>query len=119
LPQYISTQPQIHHFSARSLDTVYGLLRLHVNFFRPVQKLVGKSRDGAKVRKVHDTARTPYQRLLASGVLTRDKERQLANIYAALNPVTLLREIRKAVEYVWTLADRQHIHNDYGKELDT
>jgi len=91
----------------KALDDVYTLLRLYVNFFQPVLKLVGKTRNGAKVHKVYDIAQTPYQRLLCSGVLTEDKKRQLANIYGALNPVTLLKQIRQSVEHLWTLAERQ------------
>jgi len=90
----------------KTLGDVYTLLRLYVNFFQPVLKLVGKSRNGAKVHKVYDTAQTPYQRLLRSGVLMADKKRELANIYCALNPVTLLKQIRQSVEYLWTLAER-------------
>ncbi len=90
----------------KTLDDVYTLLRLYINFFQPVLKLVGKSRNGAKVHKIYDTAQTPYQRLLKSDVLTEDKKRELANIYAALNPVTLLRQIRQSVEHLWTLAER-------------
>ncbi len=91
----------------KTLDDVYTLLRLYVNFFQPVLKLVGKSRNGAKVHKVYDVAKTPYQRLLMSGVLTEGKKRELANIYGALNPVTLLKQIRQSVEHLWTLAERQ------------
>ncbi len=88
-----------------ALDDVYILLRLYVNFFQPVRKLVSKSRHGAKVHKVYDTAQTPYQRLLKSGVLTEDKKRELASIYAVLNPVKLLRQLRQAVEHLCTLAE--------------
>jgi hypothetical protein len=99
-----------HRFSSKAayeaLDDVYALLRLHVNFFKPVRKLIGKSRHGAKVRKVYDIARTPYQRLLASGVLTEDKKRELASTYTALNPLALQREIAKALERLWVLRDR-------------
>jgi len=91
----------------KALDDVYTLLRLYVNFFQPVLKLVGKSRHGARVHKVYDKAQTPYQRLLKSGVLTEDKRRELTNIYAALNPVALLKQIRQSVEHLWTLAERQ------------
>ncbi len=90
----------------KALDDVYTLLRLYINFFQPVLKLVGKTRNEAKVHKVYDTAQTPYQRLLRSGVLTEDKKRELANIYGALNPVTLLKQIRQEVEHLWTLAER-------------
>ncbi len=91
----------------KALDDVYAVMRLYVNFFQPVLKLVGKSRHGAKVRKVYDTAQTPYQRLLSSGVLTEQKQRELAAIYTALNPVMLLKQIRQEVEHLWTLAERQ------------
>jgi len=90
----------------QALEGIYMLLRLYVNFFQPVLKLVKKSRQGAKVHKTYDTAKTPYQRLLQSGALSEAKKAELASIYAALNPVTLLRQIRQAVEHLWTLADR-------------
>ncbi len=90
----------------KALEDVYTLLRLYINFFQPVLKLVSKSRHGAKVRKVYDIAQTPYQRLLSSGALTEEKKRELASIYAALNPVTLLKQIRETVQYLWTLAER-------------
>ena len=90
----------------KALDDVYTLLRLYVNFFQPVLKLVGKTRHGARVRKVYDTAQTPYQRLLKSGVLADQKKRQLESIYHALNPVMLLSQINEAVKHLWSLADR-------------
>ena len=90
----------------KALEDVYTLLRLYTNFFQPVSKLVRKSRHGAKVYKVYDSARTPYQRLLRSGVLTEDKKRELADVYGALNPVTLLKGIRQSVDHLCTLAER-------------
>ncbi len=89
-----------------ALSDVYTLLRLYINFFQPVLKLVRKTRNGAKAHKVYDIAQTPYQRLVRSGVLMEEKKRELATIYAALNPVTLLKQFRKTVEYLWTLAER-------------
>lgn len=91
----------------KALDDIYTLLRLYVNFFQPVLKLAGKTRHGARVHKAYDRAQTPYQRLLQSGVLNEDKKHELASIYAALNPVTLLKQIRQEVEYLWTLAEPQ------------
>ena len=90
----------------KALGDIYTLLRLYINFFQPVSKLMRKSRHGAKVYKLYDTAQTPYQRLLRSGVLTEDKKRELADTYGALNPVTLLKEIRQSVEHLCTLAER-------------
>jgi hypothetical protein len=90
----------------KELDDIYILLRLYINFFQPVMKLVKKSRNGVKVHKVFDTARTPYQRLLESGILTEGKKKELASIYSALNPAKLLKQIQRDVEYLWTLADK-------------
>ncbi len=89
----------------KALDDVYTLLRLYVNFLQPVLKLVGKSRHGARVHKVYDTAQTPYQRLLRSGVLIEQKKQELAATYGALNPVKLLKQVRQTVESLWTLAE--------------
>jgi hypothetical protein len=97
-------------FSSRAafkvLEDVYTLLRLYINFFQPVSKLVRKSRHGVKVYKLYDTAHTPYQSLLGSGVLIEDKKRELAETYGALTPVTLLEEIRQSVEHLCNLAER-------------
>ena len=93
------------HASLEALNRVYELLRLYVNFFQPVMKLVDKSRRGAKVHKTYDTARTPYQRLVESGVLTEAKRAELAGIYHGLNPVSLLRQTNVNLERLWTLAE--------------
>jgi hypothetical protein len=88
-----------------TLNRVYNILRRYVNFFQPSMKLVAKTRSGAKVHKVYDTALTPYQRLLRSGVLTEEKRHELAAIYHGLNPVLLLEELNGNLERLWTLAD--------------
>lgn len=42
-----------------ALNAVYDLLRLWNNFFQPSVKLIKKERQGAKVRKKYDQAKTP------------------------------------------------------------
>ncbi len=69
-------------------------------------KLVSKTRHGARVHKVYDRARTPYQRLLDSGVLTEAKQQKLAATYHGLNPVLLLKQINENLESLWKLAER-------------
>jgi hypothetical protein len=86
------------------LNRIYELTRLYINFFQPVMKLVSKSRHGAKVYKVYDTAQTPYQRLLRSGVLTEAKRQELATTYYGLNPVLLLNQINVNLEKLWATA---------------
>jgi hypothetical protein len=44
-----------------ALQAVYQHLRLWINHWQPVLKLMAKERDGAKVRKRYDTAQTPYR----------------------------------------------------------
>jgi len=88
------------------LNLVYATLRHYVNFFQPTMKLMSKTRRGAKVHKVYDTARTPYQRLLDSGVLIPAKRTELAATYGGLNPVLLLGQLNGHLEQLWKLADR-------------
>jgi hypothetical protein len=70
-------------------------IELYVNFFQPVMKLEEKQRIGAKVKKKYDEAKTPYQRLLDSGVLTPENETRITQLYHSLNPVDLKRNINK------------------------
>ena len=88
-----------------TLNRVYDLLRLYVNFFQPVMKLKAKTRHGARVHKVYDTAQTPYQRLLKSVAPTEAKREQLAATYHYLNPVLLLKQINENLESLWKLAE--------------
>jgi hypothetical protein len=80
------------------LNLVYDTLRLYVNFFQPTTKLVSRSRQGARVHKVYDRARTPYQRLVESGVPIKAKQAELAAIYRGLNPVLLPKQLNGHLE---------------------
>lgn len=87
------------------LQRLYRLLRLQLNFFRPVRKLLSKRRAGSKVAKRYDAPRTPYQRVLAAGVLTPAQGQALAADFAALDPIALARQIEQTLELLWKLAD--------------
>jgi transposase InsO family protein len=86
------------------LQRVYALVRLHINFFQPVQKLVTKTRHGARARRVYDRAQTPYQRLCAVGVLPPAKRAELERLYHTLNPLRLRRDLDAALDRLWPLA---------------
>lgn len=75
------------------LNEIYRHLRLITNFFVPQAKLVAKHREGAKVARTYDTPATPYERVLASGVLNDKAARALTATYRALNPAQLRRDI--------------------------
>jgi len=87
------------------LERLYYCTRLYMNFFQPTMKLLSKTRHGARVHRVYDTAQTPYQRLLQSGVLTDAKRTELAASYSGLNPVLLLKQINGNLEQLWRLAE--------------
>ncbi len=91
------------HTALEALNNVYSLLRLYMNFFQPVMKIVSKTRYGAKVHKVYDTAQTPYQRLLSFSVASEIKRKELQTIYQSLNPATLLDQINNSLEKLWEL----------------
>jgi transposase InsO family protein len=95
----------------RQLARVYALARLYGNFFQPVRRVVAKERVGARVIKRYDTARTPYQRLVASGTLAAEQQRQLAAAYERLNPARLHKQLDDALEALWKLADRRDSFN--------
>jgi len=90
------------------LNRIYYLLRWKVNFLEPSMKLVAKTHRGSKTHKVYDTARTPYQRVLDSGVLTEAKRAELMATYQHLNPVLLLKQIDDGVRALWKLRDRHY-----------
>ena len=100
------------------MDSLYQLVRLYVNFFQPVMKLRHKTRNGAKVHKVYDTARTPYLRLLDRDVVTPLQKEALAKQYQRLNPVRLLHQINQALEHLWSLAEPPG-HNDDSVTLSS
>ena len=85
------------------LNCVYRSLRWYVNFFQPMLQLQSKSRHGAKVYKTYDLARTPYQRVLESGVLTTEQETSLRETYRKMNPVRLKAKIDRDLEQLWAL----------------
>jgi hypothetical protein len=89
-----------------ALENLYTVLRLYLNFFQPVLKLISKRRQGARVHKIYDEAQTPYARLLKSGVISEDQKRELANIYKALNPVDLLDQITRSQQRLIKLGER-------------
>ena len=90
-----------------ALNSLYDQLWLYYNLFQPVMHMVSKESVNGRVRRKHDTAQTPYQRLLSSGILSPEQKRRLAELHAKTNPRQLRREIYQAVEQLW-----QHSQTD-------
>jgi Integrase core domain len=76
------------------LNQIWAALSPLINLFTPQQKLLTKTRSGAKVTKTYDTAQTPYQRLLAHPDALDDIDaRVLAALLQATNPAAVRRQV--------------------------
>jgi hypothetical protein len=84
-----------------ALNALYDKLWLYYNLFQPVMHLVGKQVVNRKLRRKHDLAQTPYQRLLATGSFSPEKKARLAELYAQTNPRSLRAEIYAGLEKLW------------------
>jgi hypothetical protein len=105
LRRYIGYDRYCTRAALRALQAVHEVLRLYVNFFQPIRKLVSKERHGARVVKRYDRAQTPYRRLLASGILTPERRAALAAQYHQLNPRQLRADLQTRLDALWKLAD--------------
>jgi hypothetical protein len=87
-----------------ALKALYLPLRVYLNFFQPVMTLIEKHRNGAKVTKRYDEAKTPYQRVLDSPDVAEGVQARLRALYPTLNPAALLRLIESRQQALWKLA---------------
>ncbi|TLM99174.1 DDE-type integrase/transposase/recombinase [bacterium] len=85
------------------LREIYTDLRLYINFFQPVLKLVGKERIDGKTIREYDLAQTPFRRVLADGSILVDVKARLLAQYVLLNPVTLRNQIDALVDRLWRI----------------
>jgi hypothetical protein len=74
---------------------------LYYNLFQPVMHLHEKMVDGDKVRRKWDQAQTPYQRLVATGVLSQEQQARLQALYEQTNPLLLRDEIYAGLDALW------------------
>jgi hypothetical protein len=89
------------------LNELYCHLRFYTNYFQPVMKLLEKARIGSKVTKKYDKPKTPYQRVLESPDVDKEKKKELRHEYAKLNPAELKRQITRIQNKLKNLAVRR------------
>lgn len=77
-----------------------GPLRLYINFFQPSVKCIEKKRVGAKIKKVYDTAKTPYERVLAHPKTPEETKETLTRLFETLDPFTLRKEVSYLVHEI-------------------
>jgi len=85
------------------LNQLYGYLRCYVNFFQPVRRLVKKERIGSRIKKRYDVAQTPFRRVLASPLISKEIKMKLERQYDMLNPAELKREITRLQNQLYKL----------------
>jgi len=71
------------------LSSIYADLRLFVNFFQPVEKLISSTTINGLKHKQYDQAKTPFQRVLEDPRVDEKYKTQLRILYNSLNPVTI------------------------------
>ncbi len=85
-------------------NRLYEQLWLYYNLFQPVMHLSTKTFVGAKVRRSWDTAKTPFERLQASGVLSQEQQQRLQALYEQNNPLQLREAIYEGLTLLWEQA---------------
>jgi hypothetical protein len=87
------------------LNQLWPLVNDRLNYFTPTKKPVAWSTDAAGRRKrVYDAPQTPFDRLLAAGVLSPAQETELRARRDRLNPAELARNIQSLRDRLTRLA---------------
>ena len=86
------------------LNAIWALEQNYTNLLLTQQKLITRTRVGAKVTKRHDTAKSPYQRLVAADVLTPAKKTALTRARNTLRPTHHQSEIVRLTTQLQRLA---------------
>lgn len=84
-----------------ALAALYEQMGVYYNLFQPVLHLVGKEVIDGKVKRRWDDAQTPYQRLLATDILTSTVAAGLAALHTATNPRRLRQQMYDALAHLW------------------
>lgn len=77
-----------------------------MNFLQPSFKLAGKSRDDARLRKRYHSPATLFQWLLADPRTLQGVRDEIEAVFATLDPVVLLRDLRLAQQCLFDLAEK-------------
>src|SRR5262249_41239854 len=87
--------------SLEAMMQLYLVSRLYINYFQPSMKLVRKTRNGAKVTKEYDAAKTPFERLLGFKIFSKEQKAKLLGDFRALDPLDLLSEMARLQAKLW------------------
>jgi hypothetical protein len=89
---------------AQAVEDLYDEMWVYYNLFQPVLHLERKEVVDGRLKRTWDTATTPYQRVLATGMLPESERERLANLYRLTNPRALRRLITARLDRLWESA---------------
>jgi hypothetical protein len=96
-----------------ALERIHDLAGDYINFLHPVRKLVSKTRTGPRITRRYDLGKTPFHRLLDSGVLSMTKTKQLQARSKNIDPYRLKVQLEAAQG---TLAARAARSDSYVRQ---
>lgn len=102
----------------RILNEMYIYYELYVNFFQPTMKLKEKIREGSKITKRYDKARTPYERVLEREEIKEEDKKKLKKIYEDLNPMELKEKVEKLQNKLIKIATKNIRNFEKRKNLE-
>ena len=102
-------------------DLYRNELRLFQNVFQPSVKLLKKIRRGARITRLYDKPKTPWQRVLLSKYADSQKVKDLQRQILGLDPFALSEIIDKKLEAIQRLvakgpAPKPTFHPDWGRQ---
>jgi hypothetical protein len=103
---YVGTARLDTRAQCAALNALYEQMWVYYNLFQPVLHLTSKEVIDGRLKRCWDEARTPYERLLASGVVSDEARARLAAFHAGTNPRALRRAIHAAIPRLWDLPGR-------------
>jgi hypothetical protein len=74
------------------------------NYFIPSMKLKEKNREGSRIKKLHDEARTPFERLCNSGVLSKKRCKEITSEIRVINPFEVQEKMKRKILAILKLA---------------
>lgn len=91
-----------------AINKLYDLMWLYHNLFQPVMRvtekvLVSESDGRTRIRRRYDDARTPFDRLCATGALPAEQVARLSALREQTNPRLLLAQIEDQLALIFSL----------------
>lgn len=101
------------------LNQLWPLVSMRLNFFTPTKKPIGyaTTTDGRR-KRVYDKPATPWQRVLASGILTDTQAAAVQDRIVGVNPADLTRQINQIQHELTELARAKTAALTASRHLD-